>query len=271
MSVDRPMPIMEHITELISRLKIVLYAVVGFLLGVTMFPANPSRLLAMEYEPLVAVRVRPITEHFLPEDAIVGGFKFLDALTVYFLVGLSLSLIVCSPLIAYQLFKFVNPGLKSKERGMLYPFVASFAGLFVAGAAYAWFVIMPVTFQIMVYLTVSTGALPLFSLWDFFYLTFLGLISSGFFFTLPVLLYLMMEFEVLTVDTLTENRRWVLLVVLVVTAAITPDPTPISMAFLAVPFFVLYEVSVFLGKRVKKRKEMEEGVEAAERYLQLSR
>ena len=271
MAPDESKPLMGHITELISRLKIVLFAIVAVMLGITMFPADPSRLLELEYEPLVAAVVRWIIHSFLPSEAQVIGLKLLDALMVYFLVGFSLSVIVCSPLIAYQAYKFVNPGLATKERKMLYPFMSSFVALFAVGVIYAWFIIMPITFQIMVYLTSTAGAVPLFALWDFFYLTFLGLISSGFFFTLPALLYIMMRFDVLSVDTLTSNRRMVLLVVLVVTAAITPDPTPISMMFLAVPFFALYEVSIFFGKRIMKQKELEEGVEAAARYLELSR
>jgi sec-independent protein translocase protein TatC len=114
---------------------------------------------------------------------------------------------------------------------------------------------MPFTYKILIYFTKLVGAKPFYDINDFFELTILGLILNGFFFTIPVAIVLALKFGIIPIEMLENNRRYIYVGLLIFTAIITPDPTPVSMLLLSIPFIILMEISILIGKRVAPRME----------------
>ena len=128
------------------------------------------------------------------------------------------------------------------------------AVLFVLGALYAYLFLLPLTFLIMTWLCVAGGAEPIFSVSSFFHTVFIGVPFTGAFFTTPVALVGLVEAGLIEPKVLREKWRYVVLGIFALTAVVTPDPTPVTMTLLSVPFVALYLLTIALAERVCRRR-----------------
>jgi sec-independent protein translocase protein TatC len=172
------------------------------------------------------------------------------------MVALALGVLLTLPLIAREIYMFINPALYVNEKKHLYTFVASFAILFSIGVVYAYFILLPTTFHILYRLVYQSNIIPLFSVKDFFNMVAVGMLGSGLFYTFPLVIYLLVKADLIEVNTLKNNRKELLVGLLIVTAILTPDPTPFSMLLMSVPFYLLFELTIqILSRGAKKSKE----------------
>jgi|Deesub1362B_J571_1020462.scaffolds.fasta_scaffold00005_175 sec-independent protein translocase protein TatC len=253
---DVEMPFWDHVKELGYRIKRIAIALIVAVLVMMIVPARPSDLWdalmgGLEYKPLIAAILDKMKEDMLPPDTILIGGTIEDPITLYFEISMVFALIIASPVIAYEIYAFIAPGLYSHEKRFLKRFVFGFTVMFIIGVVYSYYFIMPITFRILLLFTDIIGAEKIFSVRNFYNMIFLGLVSVGLFFTLPVFLVLAIKFGILDTDTLINYKRYIYVAVIAVTAILTPDPTPVTMLLLSMPFILLYELSIFLGKRVE--------------------
>ncbi|PCN50775.1 hypothetical protein B6U99_02695 [Candidatus Geothermarchaeota archaeon ex4572_27] len=253
---DKEMPFWDHVAELAQRLRVVIISYLVALGAIVILPANPGSFVdllwgQMSYRPLVSAVLEKMKEDLLPSGVTLIGTTVEDPITLYFEVSMVIAFIVISPIFAYEVYAFVAPGLYAHEKLFLKRFVAGFTAAFIAGVVYAYYVILPITFRILFMFTRFVGAEQVFSVRNFYELVFLGIISVGLFFTLPVFIVLAVKFGLFDVGVLTRYRRYIYVAVFVITAILTPDPTPVSMSFLSIPFIVMYELSIFVARRVK--------------------
>jgi len=249
---DVEKPFMEHLSELVSRMRVVLFSIAVATLAISILPANIDQIITFktgEYELLVVYLMNVTKEQLLPKGTQLIAMSWVDTIAVYFLIAILIGVIITAPITAYEFYKFVNPALFPHERAFLYPFMASFMTLFIGGVIYAYYILLPVTYRILLWFVYGAGILPLFSVMDFYQFTFLSMVGSGFFFTLPVIIVLMVKFGMINADVLKKNRTKVFIGVLVLTAVITPDPTPLSMVLLSAPFIILYQISIIAAER----------------------
>ena len=259
---DKEMSFWEHLAELSLRLRRILISVFVLTFVFMMIPANFDinnfmTLVTgnwMEYRPLVAGVLEKIRTDILPSNSTkLISVQFGNPITIYVEASILLAVIVALPYIAYELYMFIAPGLYPHEKKFIKTFIFSFSILFIVGVIYGYYLIMPLTFQILIYFAVLLGSEQLFDIADFYNLTFLGLAMTGFFFTLPLFLVLAMKFGVVSPETLSKNKRYIYVGLLIITAIITPDPTPVSMTLLSLPFIVFYEVSLVIGRRITSK------------------
>jgi sec-independent protein translocase protein TatC len=112
--------------------------------------------------------------------------------------------------------------------------------------------------------------MPLYSVKDFFNLIAFGTFGSGLFYTFPLILYLLVNLDLINIEDLKSMRRHIFVALSIITAIITPDPTPVSMILMTVPFFLLYELSIHILAIVLKKKPdrvVEKGITAARELL----
>lgn len=274
---DKEMSFWDHVAELSIRLRRIFIAVILVTFGLMILPSDLdiSNVLVlftgdwMKYRPLVAGLLSRIRSDILPESVlqnspannssavssllnatIIYSGNFASALTVYIEGSIIISLAITAPYIAYELYMFIAPGLYPHEKKFIKSFILSFTFLFVLGVLYGYYILMPITFKVLLYFPTILGVVKWFDIVSFYHMIFLGLALNGLFFTMPVFLVLAMKFGVIPPEMLINNKRYIYVAVLVITAIITPDPTPVSMILLSLPFIVLYEVSIYLGKRV---------------------
>lgn len=180
-------------------------------------------------------------------------------MTVFKVAGYA-GMIIASPVIIYQIWAFVAPGLRSKEKRVIF-FATFFTTiLFLAGVAFAWSLVLPRTLDFL--LTYED---------DIFnqqvqaskYFTFVAMFMLGFgiIFELPSMILTLVRMGVVDPKVLRKKRKYAILVGAIVSAALTPGQDPFSMLAMAIPFVLLFELSLILSRFVKRPVRDDEVVE----------
>jgi len=242
---EEKLPFTSHLDELRTRLIRVFIAVgVGFVIAF----GFKEYLFDILVHPLVNVMKEGETLIYtgLPE-------AFFTYLKVAFLTGL----MVASPLILYQFWMFVAPGLYKNERRMMVPIVVLSSFFFVGGALFGYFVVFPWGFKFFLGFATETIR-PLPSMKEYFGFSAKLLLAFGLVFELPLVLTFMAKLGIVSVEFLKKNRKYALLLFFAGAAILTP-PDVVTQVLMALPLMVLYEVSI-VGAKIfgKKKPEPEE-------------
>ena len=170
----------------------------------------------------------------------------------YFGTVLATGIILGSPVVVYQTWKFIEPGLYPQERQGL-RFASVFAtGFFVTGIAFGYLIIAPIALQFFAQFQVSETIVNEFDISRYFSMLLTWSFGAGLLFELPVVVVVLAKLGVVSAAMLAGGRRYALVVILVVSAFLTP-PDPLSQVIMAVPLLLLYELSIVLARVVEKR------------------
>lgn len=250
-------PLIEHLTELRSRLIKAVAAMAVAFVGCFVFADQIFNVLVWPYQQAVgsAEAVRLI--YTAPQEYFFTQLK----------ISLFGALFITFPVIATQIYKFVAPGLYKNERRAFLPFLVATPVLFLAGAALVYFVIMPLAMTFFLSLEQPGGdgqaSIQLMARTS----EYLGLIMTlifafGLCFQLPVLLTLLARVGLATQAGLRSKRKYAIVGTFVAAAVLTP-PDPISQLGLAVPTLLLYELAIFsVGMVERKQAEAKAAREA---------
>jgi sec-independent protein translocase protein TatC len=179
---------------------------------------------------------------------------FFTYLKVSFLAGI----ILVSPVLLYQFWVFVAPGLYKKERRVLAPIIAVTSFFFIGGALFGYFVVFPSGFRFLLgFGTDYIRTLP--AMREYLNFSTKLLFIFGLLFELPVLLTALAWLEIISVDFLKKNRKYAVILAFVVAAFLTPDV--VSMLLMAIPLMVLYEISIISAKLMIRKKAPSEAAE----------
>jgi len=261
------MTFFEHLGELANRLKKCLYAFIIAFAVVSALP-DPTKPLGGAHA-LFGYNFLIISLLFRAQDAWTQGVQtfpngLLDPISVFINISLVISVIVALPVIFYELYGFVAPGLYSREKKAVRKYLLPFTVLFVIGALFGLFVIFPIIMTILIKFMRAFVSLPLISLNDFVNLLLLVPALTGLAFTFPVFIIPLVEFKVLKVSQLTKARKWVYVLVCLGVGLVNPDPTFISSIPIVVPIFVLYEITIALAKRIENKRAQAAALEITE-------
>ena len=242
---DEKLPFTVHLEELRNRL-IKCFIAVG--IGFVASFGFKETLFEILVKPLIAVMEQGDTLIFtgLPE-------AFFTYLKVSFLSGIMLA----TPVVLYQFWMFVAPGLYQKERRLLIPVVFLSSLFFIGGSLFGYFVVFPFGFKFFLgFATESIRPLP--SMKEYLSFSSKLLLAFGLVFEMPLVLTFLARLGVVSVDFLKKNRKYSILLFFVGAAILTP-PDVITQVMMALPLIVLYEISI-IGARIfgkKKEKEVE--------------
>ena len=254
------LPFAEHIDELRRRLKVVAYTFLIIFILVLLFPVNPLSSvqnpgqyvnLTFLEGTLIASFLQRILVDLLPTGwHIISGAGIGEPMEIYIMASLLLSVVLDMPVIAYETYKFVGPALTDREKGLIYPFVASATALFAVGVLFGYFVIAKYLLVFLGPFYVATGTTPLVDALSFYYIIFLIIGATGVSFTSPVFVYSLIRLRVLEADLFSKNRVIIWFVVWVVTGLfLTPDGGPLLDLVIFIPIIAMVEVAVALGRR----------------------
>jgi sec-independent protein translocase protein TatC len=227
--VDLPgMSLMEHLDELRRR---VIQSAVFLVLGMILAWVFRDRLLTFLQEPLLKIGKTLVFTHPM------------DALNLNLQVSLLAGAIVASPFILYQVWLFIAPGLYHNERRFVIPFMLATVGLFLTGAAFGYFFVLPGAIKILVlgFGHNFTSMITIEDYSSFFLSIILGL---GVSFELPILIFFLAMFGIVSPRFLWKNIRYAILAVFIVAAVICPSPDPWTMCVYAIPMLSLYVLGI---------------------------
>ncbi len=242
---DTKSPFTEHLSELRDRLVRSFIAVgIGFA-GAYFFKEKLFEILTF---PLV----KAMGENGNAQMIFTGlPEAFFTYLKVSFLVGI----IAATPVLFYEFWMFVSPGLYRNEKKYLIPIVFLSIVFFVLGASFGYFVVFPYGFAFFLgFATDTIKAMP--SMKEYLSFASKMLLAFGFVFELPLVLTFLSRMGLVSVDFLKKNRKYAVLLFFVGAAIITP-PDVITQIMMAIPLMILYEISI-IGARIFGRKSIEE-------------
>ena len=244
---DEKLPFTSHLEELRKRL------ITGFIaIGVGFVVSFGFK------ERLFGILVQPLIEVMKDGDNLIyTGLP--EAFFTYLKVSLLSGLIVASPILLYQFWMFVAPGLYQKERRMMVPIVILSSFFFIGGALFGYFVVFPWGFKFFLGFATDTIR-PLPSMKEYFGFSAKLLLAFGLVFELPLVLTFMAKLGIVSVDFLKKNRKYALLLFFAGAAILTP-PDVITQILMAMPLMVLYEVSIIGAKIFGKKKTTPEEAE----------
>lgn len=245
---DEKMSLIDHLTELRRRL------VRSFIaLGIGFFVCYYFK------EWLFDIITRPLTS-VLPKNSYLIYTGLTEAFFVYMKLAFFASLIITSPFILYQIWKFLAPGLLPTEKKYVVPFVISSTSLFVGGVLFGYFIALPPAFDFFVSFN-SKYLQALLSFSDYLSLFVTFLLGFGLSFELPVFIFFLAKLGIVSAKMLSKQRRYAILIIFIVAAILTPSPDALSQILMAIPLVFLYEVSIFVAKFVEKNKMSSKNIE----------
>lgn len=236
------MPFLEHLDELRRRL---LKAAVGVIV---------CAILAFVFaDHLMHFLMAPLNGTPLYNMQVTGTFY------AYMKVALFTGLFAALPIVFYQLWRFVAPGLYRREKSTVLPLVAVSTILFLIGAAFCYYLALPIALKFLLgfasdlisnYITIDS------------YISFVGflMLAFGLSFELPVVAYFLGRFGLIRSAMLAKGRRYAIVIILLIAAIVTPTPDIFTQLLLAVPMYALYEISIIVIKMTGRREKPAEEV-----------
>ena len=251
MNEDNKIPFTEHLEELRKRLIISVIAVgAGFIIAYCI------------KEWLFDVLTQPLLSAMKPGEKLIYT-SLPEAFFTYLRIALFAGVIIAAPVILYQFWMFVAPGLYHKERRLLLPILFFSVIFFIGGTLFGYFVVFPIGFKFFLSFTTDTIR-PLPAMREYLNIASTFLLAFGLIFELPLFLIFFVKLGIISIDFLTRNRKYAILVIFIIAAILTP-PDVVSQTLMAVPMIVLYEIGI-IGARIfaspKKQDREEDALEA---------
>ncbi|OXC71967.1 Twin-arginine translocation protein TatC [Caballeronia sordidicola] len=242
----------SHLVELRDRIIRAGASVIVVFIGLVYWAPDIFRLLA-----------RPLMQN-LPKD---GKMIVTDVTGSFFVpmkVTMMVALVIALPIVLYQIWAFIAPGLYQHEKKLVVPLVGSSYFLFLSGMAFAYFVVFPTIFRVMAHYNAPLGAQMTTDIDNYLSFVLTMFLAFGVTFEVPIIVVILARMGFVTIKKLRQIRPYVIVGAFVISAVVTP-PDVFSQLILAVPLIILYEVGIIAARLiVGKDKIKEQEADAAE-------
>lgn len=241
---DGRMSFLDHLDELRTRLvRSLIAVVVGFLAAFAFI----DRIFGFIMRPLQAV---------LPDGGKLVYTEPAEAFLLYMKVAALVGLLLSTPVVLYQVWMFVAPGLYANEKKFAVPFVLFATVFFVAGAAFSHYMVFPWAWAFFAgfttdYMQFMPRIQPVFSLYVKL------MLAMGLVFQLPTLVFFLARVGVVTPRFLAKNIKYAILIIFIIAAVITPTADPVTQSLVAGPMIGLYLISIVIAWVFQKRRPKE--------------
>ncbi len=238
---DQPQTLIAHLTELRDRIIRCLIAV--FIVFLFLFP------FANDIYEFISLPLR----NLLPEGASMIATEVASPFLTPFKLSMLLSLYLVMPYVLFQIWRFIAPGMYLSEQRIAIPILSSSIILFYAGTAFAYFVVFPLVFSF--FTSVAPDGIEIMTdinrYLDFVLKLFF---AFGIAFEIPIVAIILIVTGVTTAEKLASKRPFILVGCFVIGMLLTP-PDVISQSLLAVPMWILFELGIFLARRMEPMKD----------------
>ena len=235
---DVEMSFLDHVEELRWR---IIYSIIGILI---------FTIVAWIFiDPLIEiVLLRPARD----ANASLQNLRPFGQLFLYVQVAIIVGIVASLPNIFYQLWQFIAPALKKRERKYILWIVFFSTFCFLAGIAFAYFVMLPLAMKFAAQFGTSEISNE-FAIDEYMSIIISVMLAAGVVFELPMISFFLSKLGILTPKFMRTYRRHAIVIILVLAAFLTPGADPVSQVILAVPLVLLYEISIFISKISSKK------------------
>jgi sec-independent protein translocase protein TatC len=235
----------SHLIELRNRLLKIVLCVLSIFIGLTFYANQIYSLVA---EPLL---------RFLPKNSSMIAIDVASPFLTPFKLALIVAIFISVPVILYQLWAFVAPGLYKHERRFVLPLLIVSSLLFYTGVAFAYFVVFPMVFEFLT-LTAPTGVAVMTDINKYLDFALAMFFAFGVCFEVPIFTVVIVWTGLVTPATLSEQRPYVILGAFIIGMFLTP-PDAISQTMLAIPMWLLFEIGLLFSRLYTPRSDVETG------------
>ncbi|MGE5892754.1 MAG: twin-arginine translocase subunit TatC [bacterium] len=253
---DEKMPFTSHLSELRKRIIISLVVLlVGFVV-IFNYSEYLFEVLTLPLHSEIKVSLSSPFIQFVPARTEVKSLVFLapaEAFWMHIKVSLVAALVLSLPVVLFQLWKFIAPGLHAKERKYIGPFIIITSSLFVLGASFCFFIVLPFAMGFLLNYKVGTLT-PMLSVGSYTDFCLKFILAFGAIFELPIVILFATRMGLITTKTLARNRKYAVLLAFVLAALLTPTPDAFNQSLMAVPILILYEVGIIVSRLFARKK-----------------
>jgi len=233
------MSFLEHLDDLRKR---ILYSAIAVIVA-----AIPAWFF---HEEIFDILARPVRQ-YLPEGEDLAVTTLPEAFMVYLKVSILTAIIVTSPFIFYQLWKFVAPGLYQKEKKYVTPFIFFTTIFFCSGVLFGYYIAFP--FACSFFLKFSADFKSVIKVDNYFSLAFMSILGIALVFELPTLAFFLSQMGLITSRWMIKNFKYAVLVIFIIAAIITPSADQLNQCILGFPMLALYGLSILIVSIVEKK------------------
>jgi sec-independent protein translocase protein TatC len=194
-------------------------------------------------DAIFAFIVAPLRQNLQPGQNLIGT-SVTEAFFVEIKVALFAGVIFSCPVIFYQIWRFVAPGLSRGERKWVIPFVLCATGFFIGGAWFCYRFVLPVAFKYFIEQYETMGVSPAIRIGDYFTFFFRMVLAFGVTFELPVFTFFLVRVGVWDYRFMLRSFRYAIVAIFIIAAILTPTPDVINQSLLAIPMLLLYILSI---------------------------
>ncbi|MCM8786617.1 MAG: twin-arginine translocase subunit TatC [Candidatus Omnitrophica bacterium] len=233
---DRPLPLVEHLTELRRRILISIIFIISASFFLSFFSSNLLGILKIP----ASVYIDKLA-YFSPEDAF----------SIYFYISIIGGFVVSFPVIIYQVWKFILPALdqKYKKFTIFFIFICSFN--FILGVLFAYFLFLPNALRFLLNIGRNNLVAIISATKYIRFVTYIMLVF-GFIFELPVLIFLLTKFGIIDVKILQKKFKYAFVLIFIISAILTPTTDIFNMLILSLPLLAIYQISIWIAYFAKK-------------------
>jgi len=202
-----------------------------------------------------------LSEKVNQPDLCVKKFNFIiqntdlaGQFSMHFMVAIFAGIIIGFPYLLWELWRFIRPALKEKERRYSSGLIGAGSILFILGVLFGYYIIFPLTINFLGGYTVSPEIINQITLDSYISMLLTLALASGITFELPILIYFLSKMGIVTPKFMRKHRRYSIVGILILAAVITPSPDIMTQLIVATPLFILYEISIFVSASVSSAK-----------------
>jgi len=241
---NEQMSFWQHLNELRKRLLRIAFAIIAGFSVAYCFHKEIFRVLRMPFDRAYL--------NVYGENPKLISISMLEGFMVYLKMSILVGFFLASPIIFYQIWKFIAPGLRDNEKKHVIPFVLLATIFFVGGAVFGYFMVFPKGFEYFLMVTKGESIEPMIQMEQYYKLAAWMLVGFGASFEGPLILLYLVYFRILTTKHLTSSWRGAMISILVLSAVITPTPDLATMVMMALPLMLMYGFTILFSLFVSK-------------------
>ena len=181
--------------------------------------------------------------------------------TMHLMAALVIGLIMAFPYVVWEIWRFIKPGLYSRERSSSRGAVFSVSFLFFTGILFGYYILSPIMISFLANYKISDMIVNEFDITSYVSTIVTVVFGCGLLFQLPVVIFFLTKMGIVTAGFLRQYRKHAIVIILIIAALVTPTSDPFTLSLISIPLYVLYEISILISARVIRKQRLQEALE----------